>query len=75
MSPRELEELHGTAFWEHQIYGKELPKDVTDETVIACLSFSLSADKTKTVWDNVLNISKNSFSMESFKLDQLLCHE
>ena len=32
MSPRELEELHGTAFWEHQIYGKELPKDVTDET-------------------------------------------
>tara|TARA_R110002012_G_scaffold236152_1_gene409875 strand:+ start:2928 stop:3503 length:576 start_codon:yes stop_codon:yes gene_type:complete len=32
MSPRELEELHGTAFWEHQIYGKELPKDTTDET-------------------------------------------
>ena len=32
ISPRHLEELHGTAFWEHKIYGKQLPTDVTDET-------------------------------------------
>jgi hypothetical protein len=31
MSPRELEELHGTAFWEHEVYGKDLPSHITDE--------------------------------------------
>tara|TARA_R110000772_G_scaffold36453_5_gene87168 strand:- start:943 stop:1512 length:570 start_codon:yes stop_codon:yes gene_type:complete len=31
LSPKELEELHGTAFWEHDIYGKELPPEITDE--------------------------------------------
>lgn len=31
MSPREKEELHGTALWEHQIYGRELPPDTSDE--------------------------------------------
>tara|TARA_R100001443_G_scaffold104257_1_gene112874 strand:- start:590 stop:1162 length:573 start_codon:yes stop_codon:yes gene_type:complete len=31
MSPRELEELHGTAFWEHEVYGKSLPKHITDK--------------------------------------------
>ena len=31
MSPREREELHGTALWEHKIYGKKLPKDTTNE--------------------------------------------
>ena len=31
MSPREREDLHGTAFWEHSIYGKDLPSDITDE--------------------------------------------
>lgn len=31
MSPRELEELHGTAFYEHDIYGKELPMDISDK--------------------------------------------
>mgnify|MGYP003145228980 CR=1 FL=1 len=31
MSPREKEELHGTALWEHQIYGRELPPAITDE--------------------------------------------
>ena len=31
MSPRENEELNGTAFWEHEVYGKELPGHVTDE--------------------------------------------
>ena len=30
-SPREKEELHGTALWEHYIYGRELPKDVSDD--------------------------------------------
>ena len=30
MSPRELEELHGTAFWEHEVYGKDLPSHITD---------------------------------------------
>lgn len=31
MSPREIEELHGTAFWEHEVYGKNLPSHITDE--------------------------------------------
>ena len=31
LSPRELEELHGTAFWEHDIYGSQLPAKTTDE--------------------------------------------
>lgn len=31
MSPRELEDLHGTALWEHNQYGREIPKGITDE--------------------------------------------
>ncbi len=31
LSPREKEELHGTALWEHYIYGRELPEDISDE--------------------------------------------
>ena len=31
MSPKEMEELHGTAFWEHKTYGKCLPEGTTDE--------------------------------------------
>ena len=31
MSPREREELHGTAFWEHEVYGKNLPPHITNE--------------------------------------------
>ena len=31
MSPRKQEELHGTAFWEHEVYGKSLPDHITDE--------------------------------------------
>jgi len=31
MSPREKEELHGTAFWEHIIYGQFLPEHVEDK--------------------------------------------
>ena len=31
MSPREREELHGTAFWEHDIYGSYLPSHISDE--------------------------------------------
>ena len=31
MSPRELEDLHGTAFYEHDVYGKELPMDISDK--------------------------------------------
>mgnify|MGYP003671009725 FL=1 len=31
MSPRELEEIHGTAFYEHDIYGKELPMDISNK--------------------------------------------
>jgi len=30
MSPREKEDLHGTALWEHHRYGRELPKEITD---------------------------------------------
>ena len=31
ISPREIDELHGTALWEHKTYGKALPKDTTNE--------------------------------------------
>tara|TARA_R110002051_G_scaffold107917_1_gene180784 strand:+ start:1325 stop:1909 length:585 start_codon:yes stop_codon:yes gene_type:complete len=31
MSPRELETLNGTAFWEHDIYGKSLPSHVDNK--------------------------------------------
>ena len=31
MSPRELEDLHGTAFWEHEVYGKDLPSHISDD--------------------------------------------
>ena len=31
LSPKELEELHGTAFWEHDVYGKELPGEITND--------------------------------------------
>ncbi len=31
MSPRQKEELHGTAFWEHEVYGKSLPKHISNE--------------------------------------------
>ena len=31
ISPKEIEDIHGTAFWEHKVYGKSLPKDTTDE--------------------------------------------
>ena len=30
LSPREKENLHGTALWEHDVYGRELPKDISD---------------------------------------------
>jgi len=31
ISPREINELHGTALWRHKIYGKSLPKETTNE--------------------------------------------
>ncbi len=31
MSPREREDLHGTALWEHNRYGTEIPKNISDE--------------------------------------------
>jgi hypothetical protein len=31
LSTREREDLHGTALWEHAIYGRELPSEVTDD--------------------------------------------
>ena len=31
ISPRKINELHGTALWEHKIYGKSLPDNTTDE--------------------------------------------
>ena len=31
MSPKEKKELHGTALWEHKVYGKKLPEDTTDK--------------------------------------------
>jgi len=31
ISPRKINELHGTALWEHKTYGKSLPNDVTNE--------------------------------------------
>ena len=31
ISPRKIEELHGTALWRHKNYGKSLPKETTNE--------------------------------------------
>ena len=31
ISPKKIKELHGTALWEHKIYGKSLPDNVTSE--------------------------------------------
>lgn len=31
MSPRKSDKLNGTAFWEHDVYGKELPPNTTDD--------------------------------------------
>ena len=31
ISPRKTNELHGTALWEHKVYGKSLPDNTTDE--------------------------------------------
>ena len=31
ISPREINELHGTALWRHKNYGKSLPKETTNE--------------------------------------------
>tara|TARA_R110000744_G_scaffold16434_4_gene45256 strand:+ start:3255 stop:3830 length:576 start_codon:yes stop_codon:yes gene_type:complete len=31
MGLREKEELHGTAFWEHEVYGNSLPSHISDE--------------------------------------------
>jgi len=31
LSPREREDLHGTALWEHHMYGREIPKGITNE--------------------------------------------
>tara|TARA_R100001086_G_scaffold250089_1_gene193636 strand:+ start:991 stop:1563 length:573 start_codon:yes stop_codon:yes gene_type:complete len=31
LSPREREELHGTALWEHDVYGSQIPTDITNE--------------------------------------------
>jgi hypothetical protein len=31
MSPKVLNGLHGTALWEHKVYGKSLPKNTTDK--------------------------------------------
>jgi len=31
ISPKKIKELHGTALWEHKVYGKSLPDSITDE--------------------------------------------
>ena len=31
ISPKKIKELHGTALWEHNVYGKSLPDNVTGE--------------------------------------------
>ena len=31
ISPRKIDDLHGTALWEHKKYGKSLPNNVTNE--------------------------------------------
>ena len=31
MSPRKSNELHGTALWRHNVYGRSLPKETTNE--------------------------------------------
>ena len=31
ISPKNKSDLHGTAFWEHKVYGKKLPKETTNK--------------------------------------------
>ena len=31
LSPKKRTDLHGTAFWEHNLYGKQLPLDITND--------------------------------------------
>ena len=31
MAPKERDDLHGTALWDHKVYGKKLPKNTTNE--------------------------------------------
>ena len=31
MSPKEIQELHGTAFWDHKQYGNKQPKNISSE--------------------------------------------
>jgi len=31
ISPKKKNDLHGTAFWEHKVYGKRLPKETTNK--------------------------------------------
>ena len=37
ISPREMKELHGTAFWDHKEYGKKQPDNISDEDFDALL--------------------------------------
>ena len=37
ISPKEMEELHGTAFWDHKEYGKKQPDNISDEDFDALL--------------------------------------
>ena len=31
ISPKQMQELHGTAFWDHKLYGNKQPKDINSE--------------------------------------------
>ena len=31
LSPREMEDLHGTALWEHEVHGHTIPENITNE--------------------------------------------
>ena len=37
ISPKEMQELHGTAFWDHKEYGKKQPDNISDEDFDALL--------------------------------------
>jgi len=58
MSPREKEDLHGTALWEHHRYGKELPHDISDEEYDSMIRVD-SEDLDKWRLSSVVGYEKN----------------
>ena len=58
ISPRKINELHGTALWEHKNYGKCLPKGTTDKEYDRMI-YDESEDLSKWRLDTVVGYNQN----------------